>query len=131
MLLRRLLAAVLALTIAVPLPALAGGGCQMDEPMVAAAKCDCCTSPATATTGGCATAMPGSGCGCSLRADTGSQPSSVATGNPAPVQFDIDVVRIPAESSTPRRSLRRIDLAASPPGAGASVSRSVLCSWVL
>lgn len=129
MLLRRFLAAALALSIAVPLPALAGGGCQMDEPMLSAEACDCCTSPAAATSGGCATAQ--AGCGCTLRADTGSQPSVGAVTSSPTVHFSIDVARLPAALSTPRRSLRRIDLAASPPGAGSLVSRPLLCSWVI
>jgi len=85
--LRRLVAAFLVLAIAVPLPALAGGGCQMDEPMLSAERCECCTSPMVAGSSACATvAGTQVGCGCALRADSGSQPASSAvipSPNPA------------------------------------------------
>jgi len=130
--LRRLVAAFLVLAIAVPLPALAGGGCQMDEPMLAAELCECCTSPMVAGSSACAT-VAGSqvGCGCAIRADSGSQPASSAVTASPTVSFAVESARIPADLSTPQRQSRKIELAASPPGAGHVVSRPLLCSWVL
>ncbi|MFN2427390.1 MAG: hypothetical protein ABR587_13200 [Candidatus Binatia bacterium] len=130
---RRLLAAVLAITIAVPFPALAGTGCQMDSPTLAAALCDCCTSPMAAS-GGCAGIPSQAGCGCALRADT-SAPSDSAVPAPSAlsttVNFAVEAARIPAALSTPQRASRAVELAASPPGAGAVVSRPLLCTWTI
>jgi hypothetical protein len=129
--LRRLLAAALALSIAVPLPALAGtaGGCTMDVPMLASERCDCCTAPMAAGPSQCGTAA--TGCGCELRADTGSDSRSAAT-SPAPsVTFNVEATRLAADLTTPRRPQRVVALASSPPGAGALVTRPVLCSWII
>lgn len=131
-LLRRLLAALLVVSIAVPLPALAGGGCTMDVPMLSAERCDCCTAAMPAAPGHCGgAAMAQSGCNCSLRADTGSEPRSAATLAPSSVSFAIEKALIAAELSTPRRTSRIVATAASPPGAGALVSRPALCSWII
>jgi len=126
--LRRLIAALLVISIAVPLPALAAGGCQMDTPMLAAERCDCCTSPMTAGSGACAGQI---GCGCVLSADSGSQPASAVSSSTPTVTFAVETVRIAAVLSTPQRASRRIELAASPPGAGSIVSRPLLCTWTI
>ena len=132
--LRRLLAAALALTIAVPLPALAGlagPGCTMDEPMLASERCDCCTAPMAAGPSHCGGTATATGCGCELRADTSSDSPS-AVSSPAPsVTFNVQATLLAADLSTPRRPQRLVAFAASPPGAGAAVSRPVLCSWII
>lgn len=130
--LRRLVAALLVFAIAVPLPALARGGCQMDTPMIAPERCDCCTSPMAVGTTACATVAGAQvGCGCALRAESGSQPASGATSATPSVSFAVESALIAADLSTSQRPLRAIQLAASPPGAGVSVSRPLLCSWTL
>jgi hypothetical protein len=131
--LRHLLAAALALSIAVPLPAvaaLAGTGCTMDVPMLASERCDCCTSP-MAIPSQCGGAATASGCGCQLRADTPSEPRSASFSTPPTVTFDIEVTLLAAGLTTPRRMRRALALASSPPGAGAVVSRPALCSWII
>jgi hypothetical protein len=133
--LRRLIAAALALTVAVPLPALAGAlteRCMMDAPMLAAERCDCCTAPMAAGSSHCgASAAASSGCGCELRADTSSETRTAVTPSAPTVHFQIDATLLAADRTTPRRSQRTIALAQSPPGAGAVVSRPVLCSWII
>jgi len=129
--LRRLIAAALALSIAVPLPAfaaLAGGGCTMDVPMLASERCDCCTAPMAAGRCGSAAATQ-AGCGCTLRADTGPDSRSAFTSPSPTASFRVEATLLGADLTTPRRTQRLIALAASPPGAG--VSRPVLCSWVI
>jgi hypothetical protein len=132
--LRRLLAAALALAIAVPLPALAGleGGCTMDVPMLASERCECCTAPMAAGPSHCGGTAAATGCGCELRADTRPDPRSAVASSPAPsVTFNVEATLLAASLTTPRRPLRLVALAASPPGAGALVSRPVLCSWII
>lgn len=133
--LRRFVAALLALTLAVPFPAVAGmGACSMDTPALAAEPCSCCDSPATAPSSPCGTASAGAatGCGCSLRADDGATraPAS-ASSAPQQVTFAVEAERLPASWTTPQRTLRALALAASPPGAGVLVSRPLLCSWTI
>ena len=133
--LRRLFAAALALTIAVPLPALASlaaPGCTMDEPMLAAERCECCTAPMAAGPSHCGGATStSSGCGCELRPDTGSGSHQAISSPPPSVSFDVQATLLSAELTTPRRPQRVIALATSPPGAGAGVSRPVLCTWII
>ena len=130
--LRRLLAALLVIAIAVPLPALAGGGCPMDAPVLASQRCDCCTAPVATGAGACATLAAGQvGCGCSLRADSGSQPASVASIASPSVSFTVETALLSAALSTPQRASRAVELAASPPGAGSMVSLPRLCTWIL
>jgi hypothetical protein len=130
--LRRLLSSVfvtmLAASIAVPYPAVAGiGRCTMDEPVLAAAPCSCCDAPAAAGSGSCTSA-----CGCALRADPGSDTTpAVASAPVANVVFAVDAALVPASLSTPSGDLRRTALASSPPGAGATVSRPMICSWTI
>lgn len=133
--LRRLIAAVLLAAIALPMPALAAKRCSMSEPWISSEVCDCCKGPAATSTGGdhCrpAAATLDSGCTCTLRSDAGSQPASpatVTTEAPAPT---IHVALLPAALSTPWRTIRAVDPAASPPGAGSTTSRPILCSWIL
>jgi hypothetical protein len=131
-LLRRLMAAMLAVSIAVPMSALAGGGCTMDVPMLSAERCDCCTGSMPAAPGHCGGApMAQSGCGCTLRADTGSEPRTIAATAPSSVHFAIDEARIAASLSTPQPASRIVAMAASPPGAGALVSLPTLCTWII
>jgi hypothetical protein len=130
--LRRLIAAVLVAIMAVPLTALAGTGCQMDTPMLAAERCACCTAPMAAGPTSCSTAaMSQSGCGCALRADSGSQPASPAADRPPSANFAVDATLLAAAVSTPPRLSRALHLAASPPGARVAVSQSLLCTWIL
>src|SRR5690242_14626002 len=132
--LRQIVAAALALTVAVPLPALAGlaGGCTMDTPMLSAERCDCCTAPMAGGSSPCgSTASAASGCGCALRADTGSEPRATATAASPTVTFSVQADLLAAALTAPRREQRAVALAASPPGAGALVSRPVLCSWLI
>jgi hypothetical protein len=133
--LRRLIAAALALSIAVPLPALAGlagSGCTMDTPALAAERCECCTAPMATGPSPCGATSGASGCGCELRADTRPDSRSAVTSTASPtVTFSVHGDLLPADLSTPRRTQRHIALAASPPGAGALVSRPVLCSWII
>jgi len=104
----------------------------MDEPMLAAERCDCCTSPMATGGHACATAAVGQvGCGCSLRADSGSQPASAASVPSPSVSFAVETALIAAALSTPQRAPRAVELAASPPGAGAAVSRPRLCTWII
>jgi hypothetical protein len=126
--LRRLIAASLALWLAVPASAFAVGGCTMDEPVLAAEQCECCTGPMTLPST-CGSAAPG--CGCTLRADAGSQPLSASVAKVPSVSFSIDQALIPAHLSTPRRVQRVVAMAASPPGTGAFVERPLLCSWII
>jgi hypothetical protein len=129
--LRRLLAALLIAAIALPLPAFANSDCSMRGPHPGAERCDCCDSPEGAPAGDChsSASMP-EGCNCSLRADAGGQPASTATNPPAASSVDIQVALIPASLSTPQRAPRALYRAASPPGTG-SVSRPLLCTWLL
>jgi hypothetical protein len=133
--LRQLIAAALALAIAVPLPALAGlagTGCTMDTPALAAERCECCTASMATGHSQCGATSGASGCGCELRADTRPDSRSAVSSTTAPtVTFSVDGELIPADLSTPGRTQRRIALAASPPGAGALVSRPILCSWII
>lgn len=132
--LRRLLAAALALSIAVPLPALAGlagPGCTMDTPMLSAERCECCTAPMASGHSPCGSASGATGCGCELRPDTRSESRSAVTSVAPTVTFGIEASLVSADLSTPRRPDRRVALAASPPGAGATVSRPALCSWII
>lgn len=104
----------------------------MDAPVLAAERCDCCTSPMAATGGGCSgTALGQAGCGCSIRSDSGRQPVTAAVDASPAFHFSVDSARIAASLSTPQRSLRSLALASSPPGAGRAVSRSRICSWIL
>jgi len=103
----------------------------MTEPMLAAERCDCCPSPGTTSTGHCATAAAlRAGCDCELRAGSGNQPAQ-----PAVAQADgkptVDIALIPAALSTPQRVALGYCRAAAPPGAGTSVSRPLLCTWII
>jgi hypothetical protein len=132
--LRRLLATALALAIAVPLPALAGlagGGCTMDVPVLGSERCDCCTAPMAAGPSHCGGTAAATGCGCELRADTSSDSRSAVTSTVPTVTFSVQATLLAADLTTPRRPQRLVALAASPPGAGALVSRPVLCSWII
>lgn len=124
---RRLLASLLAIAILAPLPSM-GGGCSMD-PMIAAQACSCCdsTDPSVSP---CAAAS--SGCGCAIRSDNGQRPASTAAAvHSTTVAFAVESALIPASLSTARRPVGRVELASSPPGAGATVDRPLLCSWIL
>ncbi len=104
----------------------------MDVPMLASERCDCCTAPMAGGPSPCGSAAAaGSGCGCELRADTGSDHRTAVTAQPPAVTFGIEATLLAAELTTPRRTQRILALAASPPGAGAVVSRPVLCSWII
>lgn len=133
--LRRIIAAALALTVAVPLPALAGAlteRCMMDAPVLAAERCDCCTAPMATGPSHCGGAAgTTTGCGCELRADTGSAPRHAVAPSAPSVHFQVEATLLAAALTTPQPSSRLVALAASPPGAGALVSRPVLCSWII
>lgn len=126
--LRRLLAALLAVSIAVPLPAVAGlGSCSMDEPVLAATACNCCDSP-TLPSSPCGSAT---GCGCSLQADTGSSTPLPAAASVVKVPSATEVTLAPTAPPGPRRELRPLGPAAALPGAGRMTSRPMLCSWTI
>jgi hypothetical protein len=132
--LRRLIAVLLLAAVALPMPALAASRCSMTEPWISSERCDCCKGDAAAAKPGnhCGPAAAiGSGCNCSIEGAARKQPASPAAASPeapAPVS---SASLLPAALSTPQRAIRAVELAASPPGAGASISRPVLCTWIL
>lgn len=132
--LRRLVAAVLVAAFALPMPALAKGQCSMKAPMVASERCSCCDPPTGqgAAPSHCTPAAAlRSGCNCAIQADPSTPAApSAATGSATPSPT-IDVALIPAALSTPQRVARAVPFDASPPGAGATVSLPLLCSWIL
>lgn len=123
---RRLLASLLAIAILAPLPSM-GGGCSM-EPTIASQACSCCDS----TDPSASPCTAASGCGCAIRSDSGQRPAATtAAASSTTVTFAVESALIPASLSTPRRPVGRVELASSPPGAGATVHRPLLCSWIL
>jgi len=128
--LRKLLAAVLALALAAPTVVQAKSACGMDTPVLGAAPCDCCDSPATAGTVPCGSVSAAdAGCGCSIQGESGERRAmapSAATPSEAPIA---DLVLLPADLTAPRRTPRTPRLAAPPPRTTAS--RSQLCIWTI
>lgn len=125
--LRRMLAALLVAAIAAPMPALAGGGCPMGGPAMAAERCNCCKS-GSGDAAGCPASFA-AGCNCSLEADPGEKAMPAAAAPAAPA-FVATMVRLPASLSTARCAHAPYPRDTSPPGSNA-VSRPYLCSWIL
>lgn len=110
-----------------PSPAASAG--QGAEPSVLPAASDHCARAMAAAS----PASPSrSGCGCELKADPGREPAAPASASvTSPLRATVvDLVRIPASLSTPRRAIRAVHLADPPPAPGL-VSRPLLCSWTL
>jgi hypothetical protein len=128
--LRKLLAAVLALALAAPAVVQAKSPCGMDTPVLGAAPCDCCDSPASADAVPCGSASAAdAGCGCSIQRDSAERRAaapSATTPSDAPVA---DLVLLPADFTAPRRTPRSPRFAAPPPRTTAS--RSQLCIWTI
>jgi hypothetical protein len=132
--LRRLVAAVLVAAFALPMPALAKGSCSMRSPMMASERCSCCDPPGGQSTAPshCTPAVAiNSGCKCSIQPDTSAPVTPSAATESATPSPAIHVALIPASLSTPQRVAHAVPFDASPPGAGAAVSRPILCSWIL
>ncbi|HYB99763.1 MAG TPA: hypothetical protein VEC57_11595 [Candidatus Limnocylindrales bacterium] len=123
------MAAFVALTLAMPFPAVASGSCPMSSPVVSQERCDCCkTSDGPSR---CAKPAPAAfRCGCS---DTGSEPRqsqpSDASASALAHPF-LTPALLPAAVAAPSLQCEGAP-PIPPPDAYASTVRSLLCSWTI
>ena len=125
---RRILTALLAASIAMPIPSFATGRCSMSG-LAVVERCSCCDSAEGVAQPKCRASVENA-CNCEVRADTtGDNRRAPVVPHIVSPDATFVAVLLPASVSTPQRRANPIHLAA-PPGTGA-VFRPLICTWNL